>query len=81
MFHHDENRDSGRIEPPWRLPPRFEARPAAMDFWLRRLSTDMRRVLRNETETRRFLAREVYRVPEDWLDEVIRVRLTDLVRD
>jgi hypothetical protein len=33
---------------------------------------------RSETETRRFLAEEVYRVPDELLDDMVRVRLQDL---
>lgn len=33
-------------------------------------------VARNEAETRRFLAEEVYHVPDDLLDDLVRVRLT-----
>jgi hypothetical protein len=31
--------------------------------------------------TRELLARDVYRIPEAWLDEVVRVRLADLGRN
>jgi hypothetical protein len=38
----------------------------------------LREVARNEEETRRFLAGEVYGVPDDLLDDLVRVRLGDL---
>jgi hypothetical protein len=41
---------------------------------LEQLSSLLRQVARNETETRRFLAEEVYGVPDDLLDDLIRVR-------
>ena len=37
----------------------------------------LREVARNEEETRRFLAEEVYGVPDDLLDDLIRVRMTE----
>lgn len=45
---------------------------------LERLGSLLRQVARNETETRRFLAHEVYGVPDDVLDDLLRVRLADL---
>lgn len=76
---------------PWErgeTPEEAEAREAA----LRRLSDAARRVgmslaqlaallgqvSHNEQETRRFLSDEVYGVPDDALDEYLRVRLADL---
>lgn len=41
----------------------------------------LRQVASNETETRRFLADEVYGVPDDLLDDLLRVRLRDLRDD
>jgi hypothetical protein len=38
----------------------------------------LRQVARNEEETRRFLAEEVYGVPDPLLDDLMRVRLLDL---
>jgi hypothetical protein len=35
----------------------------------------------NVARTRELLARDVYQIPEAWLDEVIRVRLADLRRN
>lgn len=43
-----------------------------------RLAQNLRAVARNEAETRRFLADEVYGVPDDLLDDLVRVRLVDL---
>ena len=45
---------------------------------LDRLGQVLREVAHNETETRRFLAEEVYGVPDDLLDDLLRVRLKDL---
>lgn len=38
----------------------------------------LRAVAQNEAETRIFLAREVYDVPDEWLDELLRARLAAL---
>ncbi len=43
-----------------------------------RLASALREVARSETETRRFLAEEVYGVPDALLDDMVRVRLADL---
>jgi len=45
---------------------------------LKKLAMDLRIVLRNEMATRRLLSREVYGVPDELLDDVLRVRLSDL---
>lgn len=45
------------------------------------LSRMLRAVAVNETETRRFLREEVYGVPDDLLDDLLRVRLRDLGRE
>ncbi|HEX2189214.1 MAG TPA: hypothetical protein VHG51_09975 [Longimicrobiaceae bacterium] len=45
---------------------------------LERLGSALREVARNEAETRRFLAEEVYGVPDTLLDDLVRVRLADL---
>lgn len=45
---------------------------------LERLGAMLREFTRNETETRRFLAEEVYGVPDSLLDDLVRVRLVDL---
>jgi hypothetical protein len=38
----------------------------------------LKQVNTNEEETRRFLSAEVYGVPDDLLDDLVRVRLKDL---
>ena len=43
-----------------------------------RLAALLRRLEMNEGETRRFLAEEVYGVPDELLDDLLRVRLEDL---
>ncbi len=48
---------------------------------LDRLGSALREVARNEAETRRFLSEEVYGVPDELLDDLVRVRLTDLRED
>lgn len=48
---------------------------------LERLGELLGRVARNEAETRRFLSEEVYGVTDEWLDELVRVRLGDLARE
>lgn len=45
---------------------------------LERLAAALRRLERNEVESRRFLAEEVYGVPDSLLDDLVRVRLADL---
>lgn len=45
---------------------------------LERLHDLLRQVARNETETRRFLADEVYGVSDTLLDDLIRLRLADI---
>lgn len=45
---------------------------------LERLAGMLRQVARNEAETRRFLSREVYAVPDELLDDLVRVRLAEL---
>lgn len=47
---------------------------------IERLYDLLRQVAINEAETRRFLAEQVYGVPDEHLDELIRVRLKDLTR-
>ena len=47
-------------------------------FPTERLARALRAVTRNEAETRRFLSEEVYGVPDDLLDDLVRVRLKDL---
>jgi len=48
---------------------------------LERLSSLLQQVATNEEETRRFLSREVYGVPDELLDDLLRVRIKDLDRD
>jgi hypothetical protein len=43
-----------------------------------RLANMLRQVGNNEARTRRFLADEVYGVPDDLLDDLVRLRLGDL---
>jgi 8-oxo-dGTP pyrophosphatase MutT (NUDIX family) len=45
---------------------------------LERLAHLLQQITHNESETRRFLADEVYGVPDEHLDELVRVRLADL---
>ena len=45
---------------------------------LARLRDGVRQVAHNEAETRRFLADDVYGVPDDLLDDMVRVRFSDL---
>jgi hypothetical protein len=44
---------------------------------LERLSALLRQVTTNEAETRRFLSSEVYGVPDELLDDLLRVRMAD----
>lgn len=48
---------------------------------LGRFAAAARSLLRSRTETRRVLSEDVYRVPDAWLDDVVRVRLEDLDED
>ena len=48
---------------------------------LERLRQALHHLEENEAETRRFLSQEVYGVPDDLLDDLVRVRLTDLGSD
>ncbi len=50
-------------------------------FSLERLSDMLRQVSANEEATREFLAKEVYGVPDDLLDDMLRTRLEDLRAD
>jgi hypothetical protein len=45
---------------------------------MERLGEMLRQLLDNETETRRFLAEEVYGVLDEVLDDLLRIRLNDL---
>ncbi len=42
------------------------------------LSNRLRQVTTNESETRRFLSEQVYGVPDELLDDLVRVHLKDL---
>lgn len=44
---------------------------------LERLSDLLRQVTTNEAETRRFLSQEVYGVPDELLDDLLRVRMEE----
>jgi hypothetical protein len=44
---------------------------------LERLSDLLRQVTTNEAETRRFLSTQVYGVPDELLDDLLRVRMGD----
>lgn len=57
---------------------RLSAAARRVGVSLDRLSDMLRQVTRNEAETRRFLAHEVYGVPDSLLDDMVRVRLADL---
>jgi hypothetical protein len=45
---------------------------------LERLHDVLRQVAHNEVETRRFLSEEVYEVPDEFLDDLLRIRLKGL---
>lgn len=47
---------------------------------LEQLGSLLRQVAHNEEQTRRFLANEVYDVPDALLDDLLRVRLAELRR-
>jgi 8-oxo-dGTP pyrophosphatase MutT (NUDIX family) len=57
---------------------RLSAAARRVGLPLERLSSLLRQVAHNESETRRFLADEVYGVPDPLLDDLLRVRLQDL---
>jgi hypothetical protein len=48
---------------------------------LEQLSGLLHQVATNEEETRRFLADEVYGVPDPLLDDLLRIRMADLHQD
>lgn len=56
---------------------RLSAAARRVGLSLERLSDMMRQVATNETETRRFLSREVYGVPDELLDDLLRVRMEE----
>jgi hypothetical protein len=45
---------------------------------LAKLRDGIQQVAHNETETRRFLSDEVYGVPDDLLDDMVRIRFAEL---
>jgi hypothetical protein len=45
---------------------------------LSRLRAGLEQVAHNESETRRFLAEDVYGVPDDLLDDMVRIRFAEL---
>jgi hypothetical protein len=60
---------------------RLRAAAARAGMSLERLGALLRQVATNEAETRRFLAERVYGVPDDLLDDLVRVRLSGLDDD
>lgn len=60
---------------------RLSAAARRVGLSLERLSDLLRQVATNETETRRFLSREVYGVPDELLDDLLRVRLAEAERE
>jgi 8-oxo-dGTP pyrophosphatase MutT (NUDIX family) len=59
---------------------RLSAAARRVGVSLERLGELLRKVTRNEAETRRFLSDEVYGVPDALLDDLVRVRMADLSR-
>lgn len=57
---------------------RLSAAARRVGLPLEQLGGLLRQVAHNEAETRRFLAEEVYGVPDDMLDDLLRVHLADL---
>lgn len=57
---------------------RLSAAARRVGLSLERLGDLLRQVTTNEAETRRFLSREVYGVPDELLDDLVRVRLAEL---
>jgi hypothetical protein len=76
----DRREDQNPYEESWLPPFPTEADIPAMRIWLRRSRSSLHLQIQNEVETRRFLAEEVYRVPDAFLDDVIRIRMADLDR-
>ncbi|HEX6372346.1 MAG TPA: hypothetical protein VF006_25730 [Longimicrobium sp.] len=60
---------------------RLSAAARRVGLSMERLSDMMRQVNTNEAETRRFLADEVYGVPDELLDDLLRVRMADEARE
>lgn len=59
---------------------RLAAAARRAGYSIDRLHEMLAQVARNEAEARRFLAREVYRVSDDALDDLVRVRLANTGR-
>jgi len=59
---------------------RIAGAAARLALPLERLDAALHQLYRNEAETRRFLA-DLYRVPDDSLDDFLRLRLKDLEED
>ncbi|HEU0300823.1 MAG TPA: hypothetical protein VFR37_15280, partial [Longimicrobium sp.] len=59
---------------------RLSAAARRVGLSLDRLGDLLRQVSTNESETRRFLA-QVYDVPDEFLDDLLRVRMKDLPRE
>jgi hypothetical protein len=57
---------------------RLSAAARRVGLSMERLSDLLRQVTTNEAETRRFLAEEVYGVPDTLLDDMVRLRMADL---
>ena len=60
---------------------RLSAAARRVGLSMERLSGMLRQVTTNESETRRFLADEVYGVPDEHLDDFLRVRMADAERE
>ena len=60
---------------------RLSAAARRVGLSLERLGDLLRQVTTNEAETRRFLTREVYGVPDELLDDLVRVRLAELHKE
>ena len=56
---------------------RLAAAARRVGLSLENLGDLLRQVSTNETETRRFLSEQVYGVPDEFLDDLLRVRLAD----
>jgi hypothetical protein len=76
----DRREDENPYEESWLPPFPSEADIPAMRVWPRRRRSSPHLQIHNGVETRRFLAEEVYRVPDAFLDDVIRIRMADLDR-
>ena len=59
------------------IPPELNKRARLQ--WHLRFDRDLKKLLQNEAATKKFLAEVVYDVPEDLLDDVLRIRLAELL--